>query len=122
MSSATAFHSVYESVSSDARFDFLIHTLPQRIPPPNPQLISIYSQLPYDLFKLCVEHPSLPVGSMQDRFSFAKKVLAARKKSGVGAGSALEETVALGFKDGASGIEVNRKARKGRQFYKAEGN
>lgn len=58
---------------------------------------------------------------MQDRFSFAKKVLAARKKLGVGSGP-LEETVALGFKDGSSGVEVNRKAKRGRQFFKIEAN
>lgn len=62
---------------------------------------------------------------MQDRFSFAKKVLAARKKLASSSGSGppgLEETVALGFKDGASGVEVNRRVKKGRQFYKVEGN
>ncbi|WWD16618.1 hypothetical protein CI109_101047 [Kwoniella shandongensis] len=115
--------------------DFLLRVLPEQIGEEgksltnDPRLLSTYVNLPYDLFKSCVESPDLPIPSMQDRFQFAKKVLVQRKKLTSGAsasasasGPPMEESVVLAF-SGGDGMEVHvtRKPKKTRALWKVEG-
>ncbi|OCF34685.1 hypothetical protein I316_03728 [Kwoniella heveanensis BCC8398] len=115
--------------------EYLLHALPSQIMSDkssliaDPRLLSVYSKLPYELFKSLIENPKLPIQSMQDRFAFAKKVIAQRKKAlsaatsgGATNGSpAMEESVVLAFK-GGDGMEVHvtRKPKKSRALWKVE--
>lgn len=96
---------------------FLVTTLPKEAD--EAQLISTYSQLPFDLFKQCVESPQLPIGSTQKKFAFAKKVIAARKKAA--AASQVEEAAVLAMQGDGMAVVVTRKSKKGRNFFKVEG-
>ncbi|KAK8861461.1 hypothetical protein IAR55_002281 [Kwoniella newhampshirensis] len=112
--------------------DYLLRVLPEGIIEDgktlstDPRLLSTYVNLPYDLLKSCVESPDLPFASMQDRFQFAKKVLAQRKKlSGTvsnSSGPPLEESVVLAF-SGGDGMEVHvtRKPKRSRALWKVQG-
>lgn len=83
------------------------------------QLVSAYSQLPFDLFKRCVESDELPMESTQKRFAFAKKVIASRKKAG--AAGQMDEAAVLAMQDGGMAVIVTRRAKKGRSLFKVEG-
>ncbi|WVQ94718.1 hypothetical protein IAU59_001798 [Kwoniella sp. CBS 9459] len=117
--------------------DYLLRALPNQIVSENspittdPRLFSVYSKLPYELFKALIENPELPIQSMQDRFAFAKRVIAQRKKVAASTtaatangnnGPPMEESVVLAFK-GGEGMEVHvtRKPKKSRALWKVEG-
>jgi hypothetical protein len=107
--------------------DFLIRAYPDHLSETSQSLstdqrfLSLYSALPFDLLKFCIESPDLPVPSKQDRFVFAKKVIAQRKKAMAATG--MEEIAVLAFKGGVSGMEVHvtRKPKKKTALYKVEG-
>ncbi|WVW79984.1 hypothetical protein I302_101957 [Kwoniella bestiolae CBS 10118] len=112
--------------------NYLLHTLPSSIPTPeitsNPDLISIFSNLPYDLLKLVLEFKEFPFASMQERFSYTKKIISSRKKrinssSASTPGPGMEESVVLAFKGSDQGMEIHisRKPRKSRHLWKVEG-
>ncbi|CAK9787124.1 hypothetical protein CC85DRAFT_286025 [Cutaneotrichosporon oleaginosum] len=109
--------------------DFLLRTLPEQIKAApqgtlatDPRLLAAYVPLPFELFKQCVESPDLPISFMQDRFAFAKRAIAARKKAaGV---SQFEESVVLALKDDGDGmaVHVTRKPKRSRAaLWKVEG-
>ncbi|WVR03956.1 hypothetical protein IAU60_000955 [Kwoniella sp. DSM 27419] len=92
----------------------------------DPKFLTAYLHLPHDLFKSLIESPELPIPSMQDRFAFAKKVIAQRKKVSATAQSApgpqMEESVVLAFKGGdGMQVHVTRKPKKSRALWKVEG-
>ncbi len=60
------------------------------------------------------------MSSAQDRFSFAKKVITARKKGGAGAGPGMEESVVLAFRDGTTAVCVTRKTKRKGALWKVE--
>ncbi|WRT65547.1 uncharacterized protein IL334_002492 [Kwoniella shivajii] len=108
--------------------DYIIHQLPSEFPnlTSDPTIISIFSKLPYELFKSIIESPEIPITSMQDRFAFTKKIIAQRKKiassSGSGNVGGMEESVVLAFKGGEGmEIHISRKPKKSRQLFKVEG-
>lgn len=101
------------------------------------ELLSIYSQLPFDTLKHAVESPAFPAGSYrafvslllrvidrsfagsdQVRFRFAKAVIAQRKQGAAGT----EETVVLAFGGSESGsaVHITRKSKK-KQLWKVGG-
>ena len=87
----------------------------------DPRLLSIYTHLPYPLLKVVLESPDLPLGTMKDRFEFAKRVLAHRK-SAAGGKAQTEETAVLAFADeGGMKVYIARKPRKGKTLWKVEG-
>lgn len=97
--------------------EYLVRTLPEQVS--EPDLATAYSQLPFDLFKQYVESNDLPIGSTQKRFTFAKKVIAIRKKA---AGTTqMEEAAVLAMQGDGMAVVVTRKAKKGRNFFKVEG-
>jgi hypothetical protein len=95
---------------TDGRFIYITRSPPGDID---------YAQLPFSLLKKTLESPLLPFPTMQARFSFAKQILAARKKAAAATGQ--EESAVLAV--GAAGMEVQvtRRARKTRQLWKVEG-
>lgn len=107
--------------------DYLIRALPASILESSQSLTndltftSLYARLPFDLFKLCVQSPDLPLDSVQSRFSLAKKVIAQRKKL-VTQGN-MEEAVVLAIKGGESeaAIHLTRKPRRRTALWKVEG-
>ena len=111
------------------RLDYLIRTLPASVLESSaslstdPRLLSTYAHLPFDLFKLCVESPLLPIDSsrVQDRFVLAKKAIAQRKK--LGASGKMEEIVALAFNGGEEGsvVHITRRPKKKSTLWKVEG-
>nr|ODO02502.1 hypothetical protein L204_01238 [Cryptococcus depauperatus CBS 7855] len=108
--------------------DYLLRVLPEQVvqegklASPDSSLLIAYSHLPYDLFKSLVESSEFPIASHQDRFAFAKKVIAQRKKTAPSIGPQMEENVVLAFR-GGEGMEVHitRRPKKGRTFFKVEG-
>ncbi|KAK4684725.1 hypothetical protein P7C73_g5441, partial [Tremellales sp. Uapishka_1] len=107
-------------LQSDTR-EYLVQTLPSSQIPPA-QLIQLYARLPFDLFKSSTESPDFPIHSMQERFAFAKKVVAQRKKlSGVAGPGQMEESVVLAV--GGEGMEVHitRKQKRRTALWKVEG-
>jgi len=82
------------------------------------ELLSIYSQLPFDTLKHAVESPAFPAGSDQVRFRFAKAVIAQRKQASAGT----EESVVLAFGGSESGsaVHITRKSKK-KQLWKVGG-
>nr|ODN85210.1 hypothetical protein L203_05162 [Cryptococcus depauperatus CBS 7841] len=108
--------------------DYLLRVLPEQVvqegklASPDSSLLIAYSHLPYDLFKSLVESSEFPIASHQDRFAFAKKVIAQRKKMAPSSGPQMEENVVLAFR-GGEGMEVHitRRPKKGRTFFKVEG-
>jgi hypothetical protein len=83
-------------------------------------LLAVYAQLPYDLFKHCVEHPSLPIKPTQSRFAFAKKAIAMRKKQALAAHT--EESVVLAIANDQGAVHITRKPKKARTaLWKVEG-
>ncbi|WWC60145.1 uncharacterized protein I303_102709 [Kwoniella dejecticola CBS 10117] len=123
--------------------EYLLHRLPEQFSTSNQtltqssEIISIFSKLPYELFKSTLESKELPITSMQERFSFTKKIIAQRKKqsqlnssstpgaaagTGTGMGTGMEESVVLAFKGGDQGMEIHisRKPKKSRQLWKVE--
>ncbi|KAG9124146.1 hypothetical protein FRC07_012652 [Ceratobasidium sp. 392] len=82
------------------------------------ELLSVYSQLPFDTLKQAVESPAFPAGSDQVRFRFAKAVIAQRKQTSSGT----EESVVLAFGGSESGsaVHVTRKTKK-KQLWKVGG-
>lgn len=122
--SANGFSADYGEYSQRLRSDiinFLIRTLPNSVGSNRQALVDAYAALPYELFKSCVESPDLPIEAMQERFQFAKKVVAARKKGA--AASGMEESVVLAVKDDGDGmgVHVTRKPKRARQLWKVEG-
>lgn len=121
---ANGFAADYGEYSSRLRSDivnFLIRTLPGNVGPKSQALVDVYAALPYELFKSCVESPDFPIEAMQERFAFAKKVVAARKKGATASG--MEESVVLAVKDDGDGmgVHVTRKPKRARQLWKVEG-
>ncbi|KAL1409555.1 hypothetical protein Q8F55_003540 [Vanrija albida] len=117
---------------------FLIRTLPAQLHASggegtlatDARLLAAYAPLPFDLFKHCVEAPELPIPFMQDRFSFAKRAIAQRKKSATTAAARgppqaqYEETVVLALKSEGDGmaVHITRKPKRGRAaLWKVEG-
>jgi hypothetical protein len=90
-------------------------------PTSDPRFLRIFTHLPFELFKSCIEEKHLPLGSDQERFAFAKKAIAARKKKASGAAAAgaqghevAIENVVLQFTGGSgSNVHVTRKAKAG---------
>lgn len=107
--------------------EFLLHSFPDHLAQTSstlssdPRLLSLYSALPFELFKRCVESPDLAIQSKQDRFAFAKKVIAQRKKAVAATG--MEEIAVLAFKGGDDGMEVHvtRKPKRKTALLKVEG-
>lgn len=95
----------------------------------DPRFLAIFTHLPFELFKTCIEDPSVALGSDQERFAFAKKAIAARKKSNAqqqqqrpsaGQTPAGIENVVLSFGGGgASAVHVTRKTKQ-RTLWKVE--
>lgn len=117
---------------------FLIRTLPAQLHASggegslatDARLLAAYVPLPFDLFKHCVEAPELPIPFMQDRFSFAKRAIAQRKKANAAAATRgppqaqYEETVVLALKSEGDGmaVHITRKPKRGRAaLWKVEG-
>ncbi|ORY23436.1 hypothetical protein BCR39DRAFT_549296 [Naematelia encephala] len=107
--------------------DFLIQSYPRSLlesgssPTSDPQLLSIFTRLPFELFQLTLESPLFPIDNIQQRFAFAKKAIAQRKK--LAGASTMDEAVVLAMKGGA-GMEVHitRKPKNKRQaLWKVEG-
>lgn len=117
----------WEDADGRSRLDFVMQSLPQAVIDSSkplasdPDLLAVYSRLPFELFKLCVESPQLPFNAIQERFAFAKKVIALRKK--LGASSQMEESVVLAMKGGADmEVHITRKAKRSRAaLWKVEG-
>jgi hypothetical protein len=87
-------------------------------PNDDPRFLAIFSALPFDLFKSCIEDKALPLGSDQERFAFAKKAVAARKKLAASSGATTDgqvvENVVLQFTGGkGSNVHVTRKVKTG---------
>jgi hypothetical protein len=99
----------------------------------DPRLMAAYVPLPFELFKKCIESDELPIAFIQDRFAFAKRAIAARKKLAVAqaqaaggpTAAAFEEGVVLALKsDGGDGmgVHITRKPKRGRNaLWKVEG-
>lgn len=80
--------------------------------PSDPRFLSIFTILPFELFKKCIEDPSLSLGTDQERFAFAKKVIAARKRNQGAQASAIENVVLqFGGSGQTSNVHVTRKSR-----------
>nr|XP_019004712.1 uncharacterized protein I203_02835 [Kwoniella mangroviensis CBS 8507]OCF68173.1 hypothetical protein I203_02835 [Kwoniella mangroviensis CBS 8507] len=107
--------------------NYLLHQLPSSYPPSSmttqPEITSIFSQLPYELFKLILENKQFPFGSMQERFSYTKKIISSRKKYLPSGPGGMEESVVLAFKGSDQGMEIHisRKPKKSRHLWKVEG-
>lgn len=125
--------SPYGEYSDRLRADvltFLLHSLPAQLAvepqgplPSDPRLLAAYVPLPFELFKHCVESPELPIPFMQDRFAFAKRAIAARKKRSTGqAGPQMEESVVLALRDDGDGmgVQITRKPKRSRALWKVE--
>ncbi|ORX36280.1 hypothetical protein BD324DRAFT_485428 [Kockovaella imperatae] len=117
----TAPYGEWSSRLRDDMTDYLINIFPASLPEPlssDPTLFNIYCQLPYDLFKLCIESPDLPIGTTQARFTFAKKVIAQRKKlAGANKGASgplMEEMVLLAVGTDSGSVEITRRPKKGK--------
>lgn len=87
------------------------------------RFLAIFSTLPFELFKSCIEEKALPLGSDQERFAFAKKAVAARKKMVAASGTTdtqVVENVVLQFTGGkGSNVHVTRKVKTaGRPLWK----
>jgi hypothetical protein len=78
----------------------------------NPALLTTYAQLPFNLFKLCVEHTSLPITPTQNRFAFAKKAIAQRKKAASAA--QMEENVVLAVGEELGTVHVTQRPKRSR--------
>ena len=127
--SPTSWHLTSILICLPVRLDYLIRTLPASVLESSaslstdPHLLSIYAQIPFDLFKLCVESPLLPIdpSRVQDRFVLAKKAIAQRKK--LGASGKMEEIVALAFNGGEEGsvVHITRRSKKKSTLWKVEG-
>jgi hypothetical protein len=85
-------------------------------------LLSIYTHLPYPLFKSAAESPDLPLPDTQARFAFAKKCIAHRKKMGIIA-AGFEEGVVLAVGSGGGEVNIIRKPKRGSRapLWKVEG-
>ncbi|WVQ62721.1 uncharacterized protein L199_000869 [Kwoniella botswanensis] len=107
--------------------NYLLHQLPSSYPlssiTTQPEITSIFSQLPYELFKLILESKEFPFGSMQERFSYTKKIISSRKKHSPSGPGGMEESVVLAFKGSDQGMEIHisRKPKKSRHLWKVEG-
>ena len=118
--------SARRTLSLTFSFDYLIRGLPEALSSEagpiasNPSFLSTYAQLPFDLFKLCVEHPSLPITPTQNRFAFAKKAIAQRKKAASAA--QMEENVVLAVGDEHGTVHVTQRPKRSRTaLFKVEG-
>jgi hypothetical protein len=120
--------------------DYLVRALPASITAEgqalhtDPRLLAAYVPLPYELFKACTEAPALPISFIQDRFAFAKRVIAQRKKiaqaqaaaaaaAGIPAAQ-FEEGVVLALKPEENGmaVHITRKPKRSRgALWKVEG-
>jgi len=114
----------------DNSVEYVIRTLPSTILETTPSaslstsplLLSIYTHLPYTLFKIAVESTDLPLPDTQARFAFAKRCIAHRKKVGV-TSPGLEESVVLTVGSGGGEVNVIRKPKRGGRapLWKVEG-
>ncbi|WWC68782.1 uncharacterized protein I206_102717 [Kwoniella pini CBS 10737] len=101
------------------------------------EILNLFSKLPYELFKFILESNKLKINSMQERFSFTKKIINQRKKLNNNNNNnsnsnsnliiknnnlvLLEESVVLAFKGGEGmEIHISRKPKKTRQLWKVE--
>ncbi|WWC87728.1 uncharacterized protein L201_002620 [Kwoniella dendrophila CBS 6074] len=117
--------------------NYLLHDIPSKHSndlTTNQEIINLFSQLPYELFKLLLESKELPIKSMQERFSFTKKIIAQRKKllssqsklqgnnNNNNNHGQMEESVVLAFKGSDQGMEIHisRKPKKSRSLWKVE--
>lgn len=93
-------------------YAFITSTLSSQTSPTDPRFLGIFTILPFDLFKKCIEDPNLSLGSDQERFAFAKKVIAARKRNQGAQASAVENVVLqFGGSGQTSNVHVTRKNR-----------
>jgi hypothetical protein len=82
-------------------------------------LVQIYALLPFSLFKAVMESADFPPGDME-RFSFAKKCIAERKRL-QGKDAGVTETAVLAFGSagaGSSNVEIVAKQKKGQRLWK----
>jgi len=84
--------------------------------------IQICGRLPFITFKNVIESSDLPVPTDKERFDFAKRCIADRRKAAAALGATdFEESVVLAFGAGSGGsVQVIRKPRR-RQLWKVEG-
>ncbi|KAL8283154.1 hypothetical protein RQP46_005932 [Phenoliferia psychrophenolica] len=77
-------------------------------------LADVLAVLSFDLFKTALESSEFPIAVDMERFQFAKKCVAVRKRAAGPGPSDFEETVVLAFGNspGATAVSVLRKARK----------
>jgi hypothetical protein len=93
----------------------------------SPKFKAIIVQLPFDLFKTCIEDPSLSLGSDQERFAFAKSTIQQRKKKNAARNlqgqpetPVVVENVVLRFGGGSgSKVHITRKSKQ-RSLWKVE--
>jgi hypothetical protein len=93
----------------------------------NQKFKEIIVQLPFDLFKTCIEDSRLNLGSDQERFAFAKSTIQQRKKKNPARNSqgqpetpSIVENVVLRFGGGSgSKVHITRKSKQ-RSLWKVE--
>jgi hypothetical protein len=110
-----------------SRYTFLVSQLPAELAQgeqhtkltENPKFMRVFVQLPFDLFKACIEDSRLDLGSDMERFAFAKTAIQQRKKKAAqkGAQNQLEgtsvlENVVLRIGGGSgSKVHITRKSK-----------
>jgi hypothetical protein len=110
--------------------EYIISTLPNSILETTPSsslansplLLSIYSHLPYSLFKYVTESSDFALPDTQSRFSFAKRCIAHRKKLGISP-AGMEEGVVLAVGGTSGEVNIIRKPKRGARapLWKVEG-
>jgi hypothetical protein len=96
----------------------------------NPELIATFTMIPFELFKSLLEDASFTaLGGDQERFGYAKKMIASRRKKALAAATAVPgqpkvqvptENVVLSFGGGTgSSVHVTRKTQ-ARALWKVE--
>lgn len=107
-----------EELEQDARFSTLND---------NAKFKEVFSQLPFDLFKACIEDSQLNLGTDQERFAFAKSMIqlrkrkaAARTAQGLPDAASVVENVVLRFGGGSgSKVHITRKSKQ-RSLWKVD--
>lgn len=92
------------------RYTFLVSQLPAELAQgeqhtkltEDPKFMRVFVQLPFDLFKACIEDSRLDLGSDMERFAFAKTAIQQRKKK---AAAAAAQKGAQGQLEGTSVLE-----------------
>ncbi|KAJ9101914.1 hypothetical protein QFC19_004995 [Naganishia cerealis] len=109
------------------RYTFLVSQLPTELAQSerhtklaeDPKFINVFVQLPFDLFKACIEDSRLDLGSDMERFAFAKTAIQQRKKKatlksaqGPFEGPSVVENVVLRIGGGSgSKVHITRKSK-----------